>query len=128
MSALQLVGFGVASALLSVTLRKTRPEMALVVSLAAGVCILLSVVERLRVIVELLSSLASRAEISDSMLPLLLRIVGVAALCEIGVQVCKDADENGLAAKIEMGGKLMVLALALPIAVSLVDLVLGILP
>lgn len=128
MSVLQLVGFGVASALLSLTLRKTRPEMALVVSLAAGICILLSIVDRLRDIVQLLSALASRAEISDSMLPLLLRIVGVAALCELGAQVCKDADENGLAAKIEMGGKLMVLGMALPIAVSLVDLVLGILP
>jgi len=57
-----------------------------------------------------------------------LRIVGIAALCELGAQVCKDADENGLAAKIEIGGKLMVLALAAPIALSLVDLVLGILP
>lgn len=128
MGIVQLVGFGVASALLSLTLRKTRPEMALLVSLAAGICLLLTVVDNLQQIVGLMSSLAERAEISDSMLPLLLRIIGVAALCELGAQLCRDADEGGLAAKIEMGGKLMVLAMAMPIAISLVDLVLGILP
>lgn len=128
MGIVQLVGFGVASALLSLTLRKTRPEMALLVSLAAGICLLLTVVDNLQQIVGLMSSLAERAEISDSMLPLLLRIIGVAALCELGAQLCRDADEGGLASKIEMGGKLMVLAMAMPIAISLVDLVLGILP
>lgn len=128
MGIVQLVGFGVASAFLSLTLRKTRPEMALVVSLAAGICLLLTIVGKMEEIVSLMNSLAQRAEISTSMLPLLLRIIGVAALCELGAQLCRDADEGGLAVKIEMGGKIMVLTMAMPIAISLVDLVLGILP
>lgn len=128
MDIVQIVGFGMASALLVVTLRKTRPEMALVVSLVAGVCLLLSLIDHLKGIVDMMSALAERANIANSMLPLLLRIVGIAVLCELGSQICRDAGEEGLASKIEMGGKLMVLAMAMPIAVSLVDLVLGILP
>lgn len=128
MSALQLVGFGVASALLALTLRASRPEMAFVVSLAAGICLFLACVEKLRDVIIVLEALAERAELGDSVLPLLLRIIGIAALCELGAQLCRDAGEGGIAAKIEMGGKLMVLVLAMPIAISLVELVLGILP
>jgi len=128
MGALQLVGFGVASTLLALTLRRDRPEMALVVSVAAGLCLFAAVAGRLQEIAHTLSSLAERADLQGPALSLLLRIIGIAALCEMGAQICRDAGEGGIASKIEMGGKLMVLALAMPIAVSLVEMVLRILP
>lgn len=128
MDIVQLVGFGVASALLSLTLRKMRPELALMVSLAAGLCLFMAVVGKLREVIDVMTSLAERAELSGPVLPLLLRIIGIAALCELGAQLCRDAGEGGIAAKIEMGGKIMVLVMSMPIAVSLIDLVLGVLP
>lgn len=124
----RFVGIGVASALLALTLRKDRPEMALVISLAAGLCLLIAVVDKLREVIDVMNSLAAKAELSEPVMPLLLRIIGIAVLCELGAQLCRDAGEGGIAAKIEMGGKLMVLVLAMPIAVSLVELVLGVLP
>jgi len=124
----QLVGFGVASALLALTLRQTRPEMALLVSLAAGACLFSAVVGKLGEVIGAMSSLAQRAEMPDNVLPLLLRIIGVASLCEMGAELCRDAGESGIAAKIEMGGKLMVLAMAMPVAMALVELVVGIMP
>ncbi len=128
MEIVQLVGFGIASALLALTLRQSRPEMAMLVSLAAGLCLFMAVVGRLGEVISAMSSLAERAQLTDSVLPLLLRIIGVAALCELGSQLCRDAGEGGIAAKIEMGGKLMVLTMAMPIAMALVELVTGILP
>ncbi len=128
MSAVQLVGFGIASALLALTLRQSRPEMSLIVSLAAGLCLFMGVVGKLGEVVAAMSSLAERALLSDEVMPLLLRIIGVAALCELGAQLCRDAGEGGIAAKVEMGGKLMVLVMAMPVAMALVELVLGILP
>ncbi len=128
MEIVQLVGFGVASAMLALTLRQSRPEMALLVSLAAGLCLFAAVVGKLSDVITAMTSLAERAELTGSVLPLLLRIIGVAALCELGAQLCRDAGEGGIAAKVELGGKLMVLVMAMPVALALVDLVLGILP
>lgn len=73
-------------------------------------------------------SLAERAELSDAALPLLLRILGIASLCELGAQMCRDIGEGGIAAKVEMGGKVMVLSLSLPVATALIELVAGLLP
>ncbi|MCL1963995.1 MAG: stage III sporulation protein AD [Firmicutes bacterium] len=128
MESLQIVGFGVASALLAMTLRRDRPEMALVVSLAAGLCMLIAVMGRLGEVIAAMSSLAARAELPSAILPLLLRVIGVASLCELGTQLCRDAGEGGIAAKIELGGKLIVLVMAMPVAMELIELVLGILP
>ncbi|HIQ61990.1 MAG TPA: stage III sporulation protein AD [Candidatus Avichristensenella intestinipullorum] len=124
----RLVGFGIASALLALTLRQTRPELALAVSLAAGLCLFAAVVGRLGEIVSAMRSLAERAELSDAALPLLLRILGIASLCELGAQMCRDIGEGGIAAKVEMGGKVMVLSLSLPVATALIELVAGLLP
>ncbi len=128
MEILQLVGFGVASALLALTLRQTRPEMALLVSMVAGLCLFSAVLGRIEPIIESFSQLANQAHLQGTALPLLLRIIGVAALCELGAHLCRDAGESGIAAKIEMGGKIVVLAMAMPIATSLVRLVTEILP
>jgi len=103
-------------------------NMALLVSLAAGLCLLMAAAGRLGEVIAAMSSLAARAEMPGTVLPLLLRVIGVATLCELGTQLCRDAGEGGIAAKIEMGGKLMVLAMAMPIAMDLIELVLGILP
>lgn len=128
MDIVQLVGFGVVSALLALTLRQSRPEMALVLSLVAGLVLFSAAVGKLGDVIDAMAGLAERAELSDSIFSLLLRIIGVASLCELGAQFCRDAGEGGIAAKIEMGGKLMVLVMAMPVAMALVELVLGIMP
>lgn len=128
MDIVQLVGFGVVSALLALTLRQSRPEMALVLSLVAGLVLFSAAVGKLGDVIDAMAGLAERAELSDSIFSLLLRIIGVASLCELGAQLCRDAGEGGIAAKIEMGGKLMVLVMAMPVAMALVELVLGIMP
>ena len=42
--------------------------------------------------------------------------------------MCRDIGEGGIAAKVEMGGKVMVLSLSLPVATALIELVAGLLP
>ncbi len=126
--AMQLIGFGVVAALLALAIRPTRPEMALIVSLAAGVCLFIASAGKLSEIASSMRALADRAQISGTTFPLLLKIVGIAALCELGAQLCRDAGEGGIAAKVELGGKLMVLAMTMPVALALVELVLKILP
>lgn len=102
--------------------------MAMLVALAAGLLLFAAAAGRLSEIVSALQSLADRAGLSDGALPQLLRIVGVAAVAEIAGSLCRDAGEGALAQKIELGGKLAVLAMAMPLALALTELVLGLMP
>src|SRR5579875_1140638 len=94
---LRVVGFGVAAAALLVLLRRERPEMALVLSLAAGALLLLFVLPLLGQVTTLLEAMTTKAHVRLLFFDSVLKIVGVAYLAEFGAQVARDAGEGALA-------------------------------
>ena len=50
-------------------------------------------------------------------------VAGIGALCTLGGQLCRDAGEKGMGEKVELGGKIMMLSMALPMAASLLQAV-----
>lgn len=126
--ALRMVGIGLVVAVMAVTIRTTRPELALPLSLAGGAFLLLLVLQRLAGIVGVLTDLASRAHLSAPYLQIVLKVIAVSYLVGLGAQVCRDAGERALADKVELAGRILILAMALPIMVAVVDTVTGMLP
>jgi len=59
---------------------------------------------------------------------LILKVIGIAYIAEFGAQVCRDAGEGAVAAKVELAGKALVLLLALPIVYAILDFVGRLLP
>lgn len=128
MEILKIAGLGVAAALLVLTVRSVRPEMAALMAMAAGVILFYLAVSRLSAVVAVMQSLTEKAGLQEEYLTVLLKVIGIAYVAEFAGQTCRDAGEESLAAKVEMGGKVLVLAMASPIVVALVDLVLGVVP
>jgi stage III sporulation protein AD len=125
---LRVVGFGVASALLLVLVRRERPEMALILSLGAGVLLLLIILPLLGQVTTLIETLTSRAHVRLLFFDSVLKIIGIAYLAEFGAQIARDAGEGAVAGRIELAAKVMILLLALPIVNAILDLVLRLLP
>jgi stage III sporulation protein AD len=98
------------------------------ISLIAGVLILFLVMDKLVGIIELLKSISSKAGINNEFISLLLKITGVAFLTEFAVSVCKDSGETAIASKIEIGSKIIIISLSIPIISSLLEVILKILP
>ena len=128
MEILQIAGLGVAAALMAMVIRGSRPEMASLLAMAAGGLLFFLAVSRLQAVVAVMQSLTQKAGLQEEYLKVLLKVVGVAYVAEFAAQTCRDAGEESLAAKVEMCGKVLVLAMASPIIVSLVELVLGVIP
>lgn len=124
----QIVGLALVAAVLVVVLRPLRPEMALLLSVAAGVVLFLLVVDKVAAVVGVMRELAGRAGVNALYLGVILKIVGIAYIAEFGAQVCRDAGEGALAAKVELAGKVLVLVLAVPVLVAVLDTLLALLP
>lgn len=122
-----MVAIALVTVALLTILRPQRPEMAVFLSLAVGIAILLLVLGRLGAVVQLLQQMALKANVNFEYLNLVLKIVGVAYLAELGAQVARDAGEGALAAKVELAGKVIILALAVPIFSAVMELVLRLL-
>lgn len=109
-------------------LKQYKPEYVIYVSLLAGALILTLTFSKISGIIELLNSLASKISIHQEFITLLIKITGIAILTEFAVSICKDSGESAIASKIDMGGKVIMVSMSVPILAGLLETMLKILP
>jgi len=125
---MQVVAMAVVGTVLILVIRQEKPELAVQVSVAAGLIIFVLITWKVVEVLNVLERLAVRADLNMVFLGTLLRILGIAYIAEFGTQICKDAGESALAFKVEMAGKVMILILAVPIITTILDTVSRLLP
>ncbi len=124
----KIIGIGLVALLLIIVIRQYKPEFTVYISLIAGILILACILPKISAIIDMLNSLVSTASINSSFLVLLLKITGIAFLTEFAVSICKDAGESAIATKIDMGGKVVIISMSIPILAGLLETVTQILP
>ena len=125
---IKIIGIALISLIIIILLKQYRPEFAIYISILAGLLILLLIIDELQGIVNLLQSFANKASINSKFLTLLIKITGIAFLSEFAVSVCKDSGETAIASKIEIGSKIIIISMSIPIISSLLEIILKILP
>lgn len=121
MEIFQVIGLAIIVTVIGTVLKQMKPEMALQLSILAGIAIFLLIMDRIKLIIDLLQKLADQANISSYYLFIILKIIGIAYLAEFCCQICRDAGENALAVKVEIAAKVFVVILAIPIIVAIMD-------
>lgn len=124
----KIIGIGMIALIIIIIIKQYRPEFALYISIMAGVLILLISLEKMGEVVTLIRGISEKAGINGKFLSILLKITGIAILTEFAVSVCKDSGESAIASKIEMGSKVVIISMSIPIISSLLELMLNILP
>lgn len=128
MEILQIVGLGLVTAVIITVLKAQRPEIAIQISILAGIVIFILVVSKMSAVVEFFTGFSSKAGIDPAYLRTLFKIIGIAYIAEFGSEICKDAGESSIASKIELAGKITIVIIAIPIITSVFDLIVNILP
>ncbi len=125
---IKIIGIGLISLIIIIIVRQYKPEFTLYVSLLAGALILLLIMDKLEGIIDLLTTLSNKTAINNDFLTLLIKITGIAFLTEFAVSICKDTGESAIANKVDMGGKVIIVSMSIPIISSLLETVVEILP
>lgn len=128
MDVIKIIGIGIISLILIIITKQYKPEFAIYISLIAGILILTLIIDKLTNIVQLLQSISSKVSINNNFLGILLKITGIAFLTEFAVSVCKDSGESAIASKIEIGSKIIIISISIPIISNLLEIVIDILP
>ena len=128
MDIVKIIGVGLISLIIIIIVRQYKPEFTLYVSLLAGAIILLFVIDKIEGIINLLVSISNKTSINNEFLKLLIKITGIAFLTEFAVSISKDTGETAIANKIDMGGKVIIVSMSIPIISSLLETVVEILP
>lgn len=121
-SVVRLAAAAVAAALCAVVVKQHAREVGAVLALAAGALLLgaaLGAIEEVRALADELGELIG---LSPAVLAPVLKTVGIAILTRIAAELCRDAGEGSLAAKVELCGVVAVLTIALPLLRYLMQL------
>jgi len=125
---IQVVAVGIICAILALTIKRQSPEIAIIITLAASILIFFMVLPALIYAVGIIQNLGSHLDSRIAYVPLVLQILGIAYVAELGAQVCIDAGESAIAAKIELAGKVLIMAAAAPILLDVLQMIVGIMP
>lgn len=128
MEIIKIIGIAISAVILVIIIKQYKPEFAIYISLISTVLILFLVMDKLFGIISLLTNLSNRITGSKEFLKILIKITGIAFLTEFAVSICKDAGESAIGSKVDIGGKVIIIAMSIPIISSMLETILQILP
>ncbi|PGS56180.1 stage III sporulation protein AD [Bacillus sp. AFS041924] len=126
---MQIVGIGLAATFIILLLNQFKMNnFTLAITVFISCVLFLFLLDKVQFLLDEIQKLANQANIKNVYVETLLKIIGIAYIAEFGVQITKDAGQGAIASKIELGGKVLILVLAIPILTALIETILSFLP
>jgi stage III sporulation protein AD len=126
MEIIKIVGFAFVTLFIILVLKNERNDIAIQISLLAGIIIFLFMTTKINSIIQFLQQLSVKANIDFVYLSTILKILAIAYLASFCSEICKDAGQSSLASKVDFSGKILILVLAIPILMAVLQSILKI--
>ena len=124
----KVVMIGIMAVLLAIPLKKDKAEFSMLLILTSCLIISALAVWRIRDLLSYLKSLQVYLGNGSIYIKVLFKMIAVTYMAELGANLCRDAGYAAVAGQIEFYGKLMLLAVSLPVLTSLFDVLLRFVP
>lgn len=118
---IKLSGAAVITLCAVTVLKGYRPELALQVGIAAGVVILSFGMNAISGTVQAAKALMSGYGIDPEGMMAVGKMIGIAYIAQFSADTCRDCGESSLAGKVELVGRLMMVAAAIPLIISTME-------
>lgn len=127
MNIIKVCAFCLTAVILILVLKEQNKVVATMISIAAGVILMLYIVTNIDAVEELLNNISAISKVESKYLSLVLKISGITYLIEFSKNLCTDAGESALGTKLEMAGKVMIVTLTLPVLTEVISQIVGVL-
>lgn len=114
MDVVKIIGIAFVGCIMGLLIKTYFPSFSVLLSIIAGVVILLIAFEAVKPILIMLSDLFSATGLASDYGKTVIKALGICILAGFAADSCRDAGEKGLANKVELACKVIVTALALP--------------
>lgn len=127
MEIIQIVAFALSTLFLYLIFKDRRSDIAVLISAAAGVLIFLLVISQLSEIIYFIKDISSKTNIDIVYIGVVIKILAIAYLATFCSEICKDAGASSIGSKVEFSAKILILSLAIPILMAVLESILQIL-
>lgn len=122
----KIILIGLSGTVLSIILKKDSPVFSLLITLITGTVVFFLVSDMLSYCIMNIKSLFDRTSLDSGLVTSVLKISAVGIVSEYFGSAVKDAGEEGIAKKIELGAKTVIFTMMIPIVVQVLDSIWGI--
>ena len=120
-----VIGIGIVGALLAVTVKSYRPELALCISIATGILIFLSCAEGLGDVIYQMQEMCETSGVDTAFFKVAMKVIAIAYITEFASEAAKDSGEGAIARKLEFAGKTAVLVCMMPVIKNLTQVIMN---
>lgn len=121
----KLFGGAIIAVMLLVILRRESPDMALSVKMCAGVILAVACIASMTPVIEYVGEVGESFGADESLsgaIEVLLKALGVSILAHVTANICRDAGEGSIAYYVELGAKIEILILSMPLLADIISL------
>ncbi len=127
MSFIGLMILTIITAIFAVSFKNIKPEYGILVCVAVCILLFMYGVGKLTIIVEAIDTIKSYIGIDDVYINILIKIIGISYITEFSSDICRDLSYSAMANQLQIFGKLTVIAISMPVIVTLFETISGIL-
>lgn len=127
MDIFKIIGVGIITAISALIVKQIKPEVSIVVGMAGGIVMILMLVDAFSSIISSFSLLMNKSGLTSGIFSTVLKIIGVGYITEFSANLCVDAGSTSVANKILLGGKIIIMTIAIPIITNIIEIISGLL-
>ena len=124
---LKIVAVAIVTVFAHMLVKQTKPEIAMIISIAGSVLIIVMAVDALNSVISSFYQIFETTGVDTTLLTPLFKIIAIGYITEFGANICLDAGASSVADKVLFAGKLIILLVALPIVTTVIDMVVALL-
>ena len=125
MEIIKIIGVAFVTAIATILLKSTKPELSFAVMVTGIIVILLFIIDSMQGTLAIFKQLIQLTGIDNGLIKILIKIIGVGYLTEFAAGILNDFGSTAVADKVILGGKLTILLLSLPVLEGLLQMVRG---
>lgn len=125
---LKIVGIGLVTCVATIIIKPIRSDFAIFIGIAGGLIIIFMIVNYLTGIFNTIQGIIGVTGVNSSLYSALIKIIAIGYLIEFTAGVCSETGNQYLGDKVLLGGKIVILVMALPIITNILQIIMEILP
>ncbi|MFA7549469.1 MAG: SpoIIIAC/SpoIIIAD family protein [Sedimentibacter sp.] len=121
---MKIILIAVITLIMGITLSIFNSEFKVYITVIFGIVVIFMLFKELKVYVEEIANLFVRYDIKTEYFSTILKIVGIAYICDFISLLCKDLDYESIGKKVEIAGKLIILIYSIDVIKIFLDQIL----
>ena len=124
----KIIGIALITCVSFIIIKPIRNDFAIIISVVGGIIITFYIFSYMSGIFDIFNGIFKITGVNGSVYAIILKIIGIAYLTEFTANICSDTGNSSLGDKVLLGGKIIILVMALPIVTGILNIVMELLP